>query len=171
MLNTRRKLSVEPKPSNGEPNLIVAFATQDRRHVDQHFGSARCVMIYNVDATQWSLLEAVEYCSVDEDRHAKLPTRISDLSELNCSAIFCNACGVSAIRQLLENGINPIKVHLDTDIHSLISGLQQQLLGEPMGWVKRALKAHSGLQGQKRNQGERPTPDSDRLSQLMDEEW
>ncbi|PMH44851.1 hypothetical protein BCU68_11955 [Vibrio sp. 10N.286.49.B3] len=164
MLNNRRKLSVEPRPNNSEFSFNIAFATQDRHHVDQHFGTAKCVLIYGVGKKSWSLLEAIEYQEVDEDRHGKLPSRINDLSVLNCAAIYCNACGVSAIRQLMQSGVNPVKVQQGMDIHALIASLQKDLVGTPTGWIKRALM-------QKPQRNDTSLDDQQRLEHLMDEEW
>jgi nitrogen fixation protein NifX len=163
-LAARRKLSVEPRPTNTQFTLYVAFSTEDRRRVDQHFGTATSVLIYGVDKYSWSLVEAIEYQDADEDRHAKLPTRIQDLAALNCVAIYCYACGVSAIKQLLQSGINPVKVPLGSDIHTLINGLQKELNGTATGWVKRALRSRDDL--------DKTAPNSQqRLADLMDEAW
>ncbi|MDG3085009.1 NifB/NifX family molybdenum-iron cluster-binding protein [Vibrio hannami] len=164
MLRSERKLHVEPRPDESLFNLKVAFTTQDRHHVDQHFGTAKCVLVYGVGKDNWSLIEAIEYPDSDERRHDKLPGRIQDLAELKCSAIYCNACGVSAIRKLLENDINPVKVHEGADIHDLICELQDKLKGTPTGWVNRAIKSinkplNSDVSSEKR------------LAQMMEEDW
>lgn len=164
MRNSRRKLSVEPRPETNQFSFNIAFSTQDRQHVDQHFGTAKCVLIYGVGPDSFALIEAIEYRNVDEDRHQKLPMRIHDLEVLDCAAIYCNACGVSAIKQLLESGVNPVKVPVGLKIHSLIAELQKNLLGEPSGWVKRVLM--SKLQASQPGFNEQQ-----RLEQLMDEEW
>ncbi|MDF0535862.1 NifB/NifX family molybdenum-iron cluster-binding protein [Shewanella sp. A32] len=157
--NSERKLYVEPLP-DAEFQLKVAFATLDRRHVDQHFGSARSVLIYGIGREQWAILEAIEYPEDDSRTHDRLPARIRDLS--HCSAIFCNACGASAIRQLLDKGIHPVKVMEGSEIHQLLDDIRQELNGTPMGWLARSLKQLD----------EQPQEHcSDRLQALMDEEW
>ncbi len=155
----KRKLHIEPRPDGKHFSLKIAFATQDRQHVDQHFGSAAGVLIYGVSKQTWSLLEAVEYVS-GGDTHDRLPQRILDLH--GCVAIYCNACGAAAIRQLLEQQIHPVKVLAGHGIHELLTDIQQQLKGQPMGWLGRAMKL--------REQQEQ-VPVNKRLSQLMDEEW
>lgn len=164
MRNSRRKLSVEPRPQMNQFSFNVAFTTQDRQHVDQHFGTAKCVLVYGIGPENHALLEAIEYRDVDENRHEKLPLRIHDLEVLDCAAIYCNACGVSAIKQLLEGGVNPVKVQVGLSIRSLITELQKELVGEPTGWVKRVLKS--------KVQAKEPGfSQHQRLEQLMDEEW
>ncbi len=159
---SERKLHIEPMPNASDFILKVGFTTISRQDVDQHFGSAKCVLIYGVNQSEWHLLEAVEYADNSSSAHDKLPTRIGDLSE--CAAIFCNACGPSAIRQLLEKGIHPVKVHEGTSIHELLSDIRQELKTEPTGWLARAIK-----QTQEHRQDD--SEKAQRLSQLMDEDW
>ncbi len=159
---SERKFHIEPMPQASDFNLKVGFTTLGRQQVDQHFGSSKCVLIYGVNEKEWHLLEAVEYAENAQTAHDKLPTRIGDLTQ--CAAIFCNACGPSAIRQLLEKGIHPVKVPEGTGIHELLSGIQEELQTEPTGWLARALKVSGELQQDK-------TEKTQRLSQLMDEDW
>lgn len=162
MIKSERKLHVEPLPNANQFKLKVAFATRDRHHVDQHFGMAKCVLIYGVSDEHWSLMEAIEYPTINENTHDKLPARISDLEE--CSAIYCNACGAAAIRQLLAHDIHPVKVSEGANIHLQIADIQEELKGQPMGWLARALK--------RTERKSRVTEQVDtRLDRLMDEEW
>lgn len=159
---SERKLHVEPAPDAGSFSLKVGFTTQDRNHVDQHFGSAKCVLIYGVSGADWHVLEAIEYADLAASAHNKLPARIGDLS--GCAAVFCNACGASAIRLLLERNIHPVKVMEGMEIHKLLEGIQQELNTEPSGWLARAIKQY--------NLSKEPKMDKNqRLSQLMDEDW
>lgn len=156
----KRRLHVEPSPDARSFKVKVAFATHDRQTVDQHFGSSLGMLIYGICEHDWHLLEAIEY-SVSDRVHDKLPSRINDLAD--CSAVFCNACGAAAIRQLIEQNIHPIKVHEGYDIHQLLSEMQQELQQGPSGWLARAMK--------QREESETTEDSQQRLSQLMDEEW
>lgn len=158
-MTTERKLHIEPQPQAGEFAIKVAFATANRRQVEQHFGSARGMLIYGVDKTEWRILAAIEYAEGEQRAHDRLPARIADLAE--CAAVFCNACGASAIRQLLDRGIHPVKVAEGADIHTLLQQLQQELQGKPMGWLARSLKHIERA----------PSNEAERLQALMDEEW
>ena len=162
MIQSERKLHIEPQPDEEQFSLKVGFTTLDRQHVDQHFGTAKCVLIYGVGKESWSLLEAIEYPAIDEKTHDKLPARINDLKE--CSAIYCNAVGAAAIRQLLAEDINPVKVSEGADIHLLLTDIQGELRGSPTGWLARALKVAERRKMQ-------DAPQKDRLNKLMDEDW
>ncbi|SHO56811.1 NifB/NifX family molybdenum-iron cluster-binding protein [Vibrio quintilis] len=159
---SERKLHVEPRPEEEAFTLKVAFATHDRKNVDQHFGSCKSMLVYGVNVQEWHLLEAIEYAELPADTHNKLPARISDLT--GCAAVFCNACGASAIRQLLEKNIHPVKVTEGREIHELLVTIQDELAGEPGGWLARAIK-------RKEQEDEPEGKKAQRLSQLIDEEW
>ncbi|MEI8633972.1 NifB/NifX family molybdenum-iron cluster-binding protein [Vibrio sp. PP-XX7] len=90
---SKRKLHVAPDPDEQDFCLKVGFMTLDRQHVDQHFGSAKTVLIYGVNRSGWHVLEAIEYPGQSDAPHHRLPTRIQDLQA--CAAVFCNACGAS----------------------------------------------------------------------------
>lgn len=159
---SERRLHVEPSPGVDSFTIKVAFATFDRKSVDQHFGSCKTMLVYGVNSEEWHMLEAIEYADVPAITHDKLPTRIADLT--GCAAVFCNACGASAIRQLLEKNIHPVKVVEGSEIHRLLVEVREELQGEPTGWLARAIK-------QKEKTQEPDVKKAERLSQLMDEDW
>ncbi|MCE0495421.1 NifB/NifX family molybdenum-iron cluster-binding protein [Vibrio salinus] len=159
---SERKLHIEPGPGEDDFALKVAFATYSRKRVDQHFGSCKTMLVYGVSVEGWHLMEAIEYAELSATTHDKLPTRIADLS--GCSAVFCNACGASAIRQLLEKNIHPVKVVEGSGIHELLVDIKEELNSEPTGWLARAIK-------QKEKTEEPEVKKAQRLSQLMDEDW
>lgn len=159
---SERKLHVEPCPGEDAFTLKVAFATYDRKSVDQHFGSCKTMLVYGVSAQEWHLLEAIEYAELPAKTHDKLPARIADLN--GCDAVFCNACGASAIRQLLEKNIHPVKVVEGSEIHHLLVEIKEDLNDEPTGWLARAIK-------QKEKTEEPEVKKAERLSHLMDEDW
>lgn len=160
MIERTRKLHVEPPTDGYELEIKVAFATSDRHVVDEHFGSAKGVLIYGVAKQEWHLLEAIEYAKSEGQTHQKLPNRIGDLK--GCAAVYCIACGASAIRQLLGEDINPVRVEPGSDIHFLLQELQIELRTQPTGWLARALKRSCSGEGKQHQ---------NRLQNLMNEEW
>ncbi|WP_413282660.1 NifB/NifX family molybdenum-iron cluster-binding protein [Vibrio sp. MA40-2] len=160
MIASERKLHIESFPTPTSPLHKVAFATGDRQHVDQHFGTAKSFLIYGVNRDRWQIQEAIEYPVHQDNVHDKLSARIEDLSE--CIAVYCIACGAAAIRKLLEHEVHPVKVIESAEIKDLLHELQQELQGEPTGWLGRAVK-----EIEQNKQGVR----KDRLAELMDEDW
>lgn len=125
---------------SGDSNLIkVAFATSDRTEVDQHFGSALSFVIYGVGPDVSRLLQVSEFNDVAQDGNEdKLAEKFELLD--GCIAVYCRACGASAVRQLLARGIQPVKVSEGAEISDMISGLQQELQEGPSAWLAKAIR-------------------------------
>lgn len=119
--------------------MKVAFASSDRKVVDQHFGSACSFVIYGVDMDQVQLLTVSEFAEISpDDTEDKLAGKLALLE--GCIAVYCRACGASAVRQLLEMGVQPVKVTEGARIESLIESLQQELREGPSSWLAKAIQ-------------------------------
>lgn len=117
--------------------LKLAFATTDMKHVDQHFGSAQAFAIYAVELKHARLIEVVQFDRLEQDGHEdKLVAKIAMLE--GCVAVYCQAVGSSAVRQLLAHGIQPIKVITGTIIADLIGSVQDMLLTGASIWLTKA---------------------------------
>jgi len=124
--------------------MKVAFASSDRKVVDQHFGSAIAFVVYGVDLEQVQLLTVSEFPELSpEDMEDKLSAKLELLE--GCIAVYCRACGASAVRQLLEKGVQPVKVTEGALIQDLIDSLQQELRSGPSTWLAKAIKRSRGL--------------------------
>lgn len=118
--------------------IKVAFATTDMIHVNQHFGSAKSFAVYNVNAEQSILLEAVQFGDLAQDGNEdKLSVKLQLLE--GCAAVYCQAIGASAIKQIVAQGIQPIKVHEGCRINDLINDLQNEMKTEPSSWLAKAI--------------------------------
>lgn len=121
----------------------IAFASSDRRAVNQHFGAAEAFAIYALDGCESRLIEVAEFIETAMDGHeGKLAAKIELLGD--CAAVYCNAVGASAIQQLLAKSIQPMRVDEGTAIDELLSGLKKSLLHEPPVWLAKHLKKQSG---------------------------
>jgi len=136
------RLAVVPPPSVPEragTALRVAFATGDRRHVDQHFGSAEGFSIYLVTAEGHAFAEALRFAAAEEDGNEdKLAERIEALS--GCAAVYVQAVGSSAIQRLLAVGVQPLKVMPGLPIADALAGLRKEIAAMSAPWIVRALK-------------------------------
>ena len=120
--------------------IQVAFATSDRETVDQHFGSAASFSIYGINPEQAWLLQVTEFGELDQDGNEdKLKEKFAVLE--NCVAVYCRACGASAVRQLMALGIQPVKVSDGAVIEELLTVLQQELRDGPSGWLAKAMRS------------------------------
>lgn len=121
----------------------IAFATSDRRAVDQHFGAAGAFAIYELGESASRLIEVAEFIETAMDGHeGKLAAKVELLGD--CAAVYCNAAGASAIQQLLAASIHPMRVDEGTPIDELLSGLQKNLANDPPVWLAKHLRKQSG---------------------------
>jgi nitrogen fixation protein NifX len=137
--------------------IKVAFATSDMIHVNQHFGSAKCFAIYAVDPEQAEFLEAAQFGELAQDGNEdKLAVKIQLLE--GCAAVYCQAVGASAIKQIVTQGIQPIKVHEGSTIKHLLIDLQNEMKSGPSSWLAKAINQHK-------------SPDPQRFDTMEQEGW
>lgn len=140
-----------------ETSLKIAFATSDMKHVNQHFGSAKSFAIYAVNPEQSQFLEAAEFGKqVQDGNEDKLAIKFDLLKD--CVAVYCQAVGASAVKQLVALGIQPVKVQENSPIQQLVDDLQNELRSGPSSWLARAIKQQGG-------------GDSKRFDDMADEDW
>jgi nitrogen fixation protein NifX len=140
-----------------DTGLKVAFATTDMKTVNQHFGSAQSFSMYVVNPEESILLEAAQFGKLEQDGDEdKLAAKISMLG--GCAAVFCQAIGSSAIRQLVMKGIQPVKVAEGAVINDLIEVLQDEMRQGPSAWLAKAIAQQQG-------------PDMSRFDEMEDEGW
>ncbi|MBI3480508.1 MAG: nitrogen fixation protein NifX [Nitrosomonadales bacterium] len=122
----------------------IAFASNDRRLVNQHFGAAEAFAIYEMSETDSRLVEVAEFIETAMDGHeGKLAAKIELLN--GCAAVYCNAVGASAIQQLLAKGIQPMRVDECSAIDDLLGCLQKNMRSEPPAWLAKHLKKQASV--------------------------
>ncbi|OIR13773.1 dinitrogenase iron-molybdenum cofactor [mine drainage metagenome] len=120
----------------------IAFATSDRREVNQHFGAAEAFAVYELSESETRLIEVAEFIETAMDGHeGKLAAKVDLLGD--CAAVYCNAVGASAIQQLLAKGIQPMRVDEGTLIDELLCGLLKSMANEPPVWLAKHMKKQS----------------------------
>jgi len=137
--------------------IKVAFATTDRKHVNQHFGAAQGFVIYAVDRDRAERLEFAQFEDHAQDGHEdKLAAKLALLQ--GCAAVYCQAVGGSAIQQLLVRGVQPVKVSEGAVIERLLQELKAELAtGSAALWLRKALA--------------RQQPDNSRFDAMDAEGW
>jgi nitrogen fixation protein NifX len=147
MASPTRQLQVLDAGDDGSL-LKVAFASADREHVDQHFGSSRAFVIYGVNPQHAQLLSVAEFGDQEQDGNEdKLVSKLDLLD--GCIAVYCRACGASAVRQLLAIGVQPVKVAESARIAELIETLQAELREGPSAWLAKAIQRTQGTDHQR----------------------
>jgi nitrogen fixation protein NifX len=138
-------------------SLKVAFASSNGQQVDQHFGSAQGFVFYAVNPTATRLLEAAQFeASAHDGNEDKLTAKLALLE--GCAAVYCQAVGASAIRQLSMLGVQAVKVSECAEIQDLLQALQEELQQGPSSWVANAVKRAQG-------------PNLQRFTQMEEEGW
>lgn len=135
------KLVSNLTPLGKEPILRIAIASSDRQTVNQHFGAAEAFVIYELHGKGFQLAEVAEFTgsAIQQDGHeGKLEAKVALLQ--GCAAVYCNAVGASAIRQLLAANIQPLKVDEGLNIESQLKLLVDEWNGEKPVWMQRSLR-------------------------------
>lgn len=123
--------------------LKLAFASNDRSTVNQHFGAAVGFAIYALDGERWQLVELAEFPQETMDgNETKLPARIAALT--GCAAVYCLAAGGSAVKQLLAAGVQPIRLDDETPIEPLLKQISAAIRDGGIPWVDKALRRDDG---------------------------
>ena len=127
-----------------ESALKIAFATSDQHHVDQHFGTCESFAIFLVTRDEAHFHQSIAFEQAEKDgSEDKLQARISALQGV--AAVYCRAVGASAIAQLKQAGVQPVKVADGTGIKLQLGLLQEELKTGPAFWILRALERANGL--------------------------
>lgn len=118
--------------------LRVAFASNDRQRVNQHFGAAEGFVIYDIGPDGASLAAVGEFPEEAMDgQEGKLIAKMDFLS--GCAAVFVQAIGASAIKQLMSKGVQPIRVGDGDAIPALLQDIALAMRDGGVPWIDRAL--------------------------------
>ena len=119
--------------------MKVAFATQDLKRVDAHFGWAKNIAIYELSPESSSFVEAIQFDGDlkedgDEDKLAPKLEAIKD-----CAIIYVAAVGGSGAARVVAQNIHPIKVNEPEVIDEILVKLQGVLKGTPPPWLRKVM--------------------------------
>lgn len=125
--------------------MKIAFATQDLKRVDAHFGWAKNIAIYDVSPTDHHFVEVVQFDGdLQEDGNEdKLAPKLEVIKD--CAILYVAAIGGSGAARVVAQNIHPIKVNEPEVIAEILVKLQGVLSGTPPPWLRKAL-----LKGQER---------------------
>jgi len=142
-MSFQRRMRVINQGDNAMTRIRIAFASSDMARVDQHFGAAQSFAVYSIDPESSALMEAIEFApSAQDGNEDKLVAKIGALK--GCAAVYCQAVGSSAVKQLIAQGVQPVKVSEGAVIKELINGIQQELRQGPSAWLAKAINQQKG---------------------------
>ncbi|RXH36762.1 nitrogen fixation protein NifX [Bradyrhizobium nanningense] len=119
--------------------MKVAFATQDLKRVDAHFGWAKNIAIYDVAPDGHVFLKAIEFDGdlKEDGSDDKLAPKIEAIKD--CAILYVAAIGGAAAARVVANKIHPIKVSKPESIPVLLEKLERVLKGTPPPWLRKVL--------------------------------
>lgn len=126
MINTWRRWRIHHGPGTpamGDQTWKASFASDDRHHVNQHFGMASGFCVFEIAPGASRLIEVLR-SPLSDNHNGRIGERIQMLQ--GCRLLFCVAIGESARRQLASNGITAMVVATGVTISSLLIKLQEQ---------------------------------------------
>lgn len=119
--------------------MKVAFATQDMKRVDAHFGWAKNIAIYELSKEGSHFLEAVQFeGDLKEDGNEdKLAPKIEVIKD--CALLYVAAIGGTAAARVVANKIHPVKVAGPEAIDEVLAKLKDVLNGTPPPWLRKVM--------------------------------
>lgn len=138
--------ALAPGDGDNGGNMKIAFATQDLKRVDAHFGWAKNIAIYEVSPEGHQFIEAIQFDGdLQEDGNEdKLLPKLDAIAD--CAILYVAAIGGSGAARVVAKNIHPIKVSQPEDIVEILGKLQAVLKGTPPPWLRKAM-----MKGQERS--------------------
>ncbi len=119
--------------------MKVAFATQDLKRVDAHFGWAKNIAIYELSPAGHQFIEAVPFDGdLQEDGNEdKLAPKLEAIKD--CALLYVAAIGGSAAARVVACKIHPVKVTGPEPIEEVLEKLKDVLNGTPPPFLRKAM--------------------------------
>lgn len=114
--------------------MRIAFATDNNKEINMHFGQAAGFAVYEVSAAAWEFCETVVLEGTGENDD-KIDERLNALR--GCAIVYCTQVGGVAAARLVKNRIHPIKSESGYRIETVLNNLRERLSNNPPLWLKR----------------------------------
>ncbi len=124
--------------------MKIAFATQDQQRVDAHFGWAKHLAVYEIDAGGHRFVQAHAFGEdlAEDGNEDKLAPKLEAIKD--CAIVYVAAIGGSAAARVVAAKIHPIKVAQPEPIEELLLKMQDVLKGTPPPWLRKVLQKDQG---------------------------
>lgn len=119
--------------------MKIGFCTNDMETVDEHYGRATKVAIYEIDEKAYALSEVREFPEQEEGTEHKLDTGSKAEKLCDCAILYVAQIGGPAAAHVIKNKIHPVKVNDPMPIAEILENLKKTLAGNPAPWLKKAL--------------------------------
>ncbi len=120
------------KTSSSKGIIKVAFATNDGKNIDAHFGGAKHFHIYNISSDKSDLFSVINIEEKDTDETiAKL---------LGIDIVYFTNIGPTAAAKIINKGIFPIKYKDIVTMSAEIDKLKVMLGANPPPFIKKIIE-------------------------------
>lgn len=138
--------------------IRVAFASDDRQHVNLHFGAAEQFVLYDISPGLARFVglgrfirarmkgvnaehPADEPPPLDEEERMTEDKVIAKIEFLStCSGVYAAKIGMSSIKRLMQTNIQPIIVNRGFLIVDLLNEVSLAMACGGLSWVERAIR-------------------------------
>ncbi|MCK9374279.1 MAG: dinitrogenase iron-molybdenum cofactor biosynthesis protein [Sulfuricurvum sp.] len=116
--------------------MLIAFASSDGVHVNQHFGWSKSFELYRLTDQSAEYVKTLDSSQDDiPDEHEKLAYKIGTVKEADI--MYCSQIGPTASKMVLASKIYPMRAGENDRIDETIVKMQELLLGNPPPWLLR----------------------------------
>jgi len=119
--------------------MKIAFCTTDMENINQHFGRADRVAVYDIDDKEYSLSEVREFVPIDPSKDHQVDTETKAQSLSDCAILYVAEIGGPAAAHVIKNKIHPVKVTTPVPIVEVLEKLKETLGTNPAPWLKKAM--------------------------------
>jgi len=120
--------------------MKVAFASNDKVHVNAHFGQTEEFTIWEIGPEQATFSGVIQVKAEDDmPGHSddKIEARGEALAQ--CALVYVGEIGGPAAARLVAKKIHPIKSKEKEPIAVVVEKLQEVLKGNPPPWLRKAM--------------------------------
>jgi len=119
--------------------MKVAFCSNDGVYINEHFGRAKSIYIYEVDEKGYSFYHKKDFIPINGTKEHKDSTEAKVESIKECTILYVNEIGGPAAAVTVRNKIHPVKVDEKTEIIFSLEKLSTMLKDNPPLWLKKAI--------------------------------
>jgi nitrogen fixation protein NifX len=120
--------------------MKVAFTSSDGEHINEHFGNANTVYLWDVEADRAECIGKVEWPDTVAEGMAgedRITARAVTLE--GCSIVCTLQIGGPAAAKLVARHIHPMKTQIETPISEMVGKLQYVLRGDAPPWLAKTM--------------------------------
>ncbi|MTV49209.1 nitrogen fixation protein NifX [Heliobacillus mobilis] len=113
--------------------MRIAFATDNQKEIDAHFGQAEAFAIFEVTPHGY---ESRGFAFPQEQQSSETDKIVARLEVLRgCSLVYCTDIGGPAAARLIQEKMHPLKVEAGTPFEYELQRLQKALAGNLPPWL------------------------------------